>query len=178
MTILSRSNPTEPFFDCFLVFADCRIAAFGLPRGAAAREKTWTISWRSRNNESFELEFSVGAARPLLGLLACQSAAFGDDGLPLAPLPSGVTAAAYAPRSPRPPSVDVTTRLRSAPLPHSRHGRRQGRLRLGRFGCGCDRHWMVGIEALWLAPIGNQRVAGFQTTDHDPIVLTRASKRK
>ncbi len=52
----------------------------------------------------------------LVGLLACQGAAFGDDmDLPLAPLPSGVTAAAYAPpvpaapAVPTAPSVTVTT---------------------------------------------------------------------
>ncbi len=98
----------------------------------------------------------------LLGLLACQGAAFGDDmDMPLAPLPSGVTAAAYAPPVPAAPAVPTAPSVTvTTPCGACDEG----------CGCGCDRHWIVGIEALWLAPIGNQRLAGFQTTDHDPLV--------
>ena len=105
----------------------------------------------------------------LVGLLACQGAAFGDDmDLPLAPLPSGVTAAAYAPpvpAAPAVPSVTVTT---------PGMGCDEG---CG-CGCGCDRHWIVGIEALWLRRSATSGAPGSKSTATTPSSPTPASKRR
>jgi hypothetical protein len=91
----------------------------------------------------------------LVGLLACQGAAFGDDELPLAPMPSDVTAAAYAPPVPTAPAVPTAPSVTvNTPCTACEPGC---------CGCGCDRHWVVDVEALWLAPIGNQSVAMFET---------------
>ncbi len=94
----------------------------------------------------------------VLGLMACQNAAFGQDSdLPLAPMPAGFEVALAPPVATAPAVPSVTATVPGAAC---EEGCGCG------CGCCCDRHWIVSVEGLWLAPIGNQRTATY-TIDGD-----------
>jgi hypothetical protein len=89
----------------------------------------------------------------VLGLLVCQNAAFGQDAdLPLAPMPGGFEVALAPPVATAPAVPSVTATVPGAACEEG-------------CGCGCcccDRHWIVDVEGMWLAPIGNQRTATYR----------------
>ncbi len=83
-----------------------------------------------------------------VGLLVCQSAAFAQEAdLPVAPMPSSVTPVAFSLAASTTPVVTP-----AAPCMTCGEGCGCG------CGCGCDRHWYAGVEALWLDPVGAQKI--------------------
>ena len=149
----------QTFLESFLggrvtVDTDCGVWASA---GAAALEKAWNSHGgvESMNRMNWAL---VLVPLAVLGLMACQNAAFGQDSdLPLAPMPAGFEVALAPPVATAPAVPSVTATVPGAAC---EEGCGCG------CGCCCDRHWIVSVEGLWLAPIGNQRTATY-TIDGD-----------
>ena len=96
----------------------------------------------------------------ILGLMVCQNAAFGQDAdLPVAPMPAGFDVALAPPVATAPAVPSVTATVPGAAC---EEGCGCG------CGCCCDRHWIVSVEGMWLAPIGNQRTAIFTIGSGEP----------